>query len=47
MIERACAPRSKRIDKLTGVDPRTFSGTSLLLTALRLLEAHANGKESS
>jgi hypothetical protein len=30
--------RLNRIHKLTGVDPRTFSGTSLLLTALRLRE---------
>jgi hypothetical protein len=28
--------RLNRIKKLTGVDPRTFSGTSLLLTAFRL-----------
>jgi hypothetical protein len=39
--------RLNRINQLTGIDPRTFSGTSLLLTALRLLEAHANGKENS
>jgi hypothetical protein len=39
--------RLNRINKLTGIDPRTYSGTSLLLTALRLREAHANGKESS
>ena len=31
--------RLNRIDKLTGIDPRTFAGTSLLLTALRLLES--------
>jgi hypothetical protein len=36
--------RLNRINKLTGIDPRTFSGSSLLLTALRLLETHANGK---
>ena len=30
--------RLNRIEKLSGVDPRTFSGTTLLLTALRLLE---------
>jgi hypothetical protein len=30
--------RLNRMHKLTGVDPRTFSGTSLLLTALRLRE---------
>src|SRR5258708_6216211 len=28
--------RLNRIKKLTGIDPRTFSGTSLLITALRL-----------
>ena len=39
--------RLNRINKLTGIGPRTFSGTSLLLTALRLLEAHANGGERS
>jgi hypothetical protein len=37
--------RLNRINKLSGIDPRTFSGTSLLLTSLRLLEAHGNGKE--
>jgi sugar diacid utilization regulator len=39
--------RLNRINQLTGIDPRTFSGTSLLMTALRLLEAHGNGKQSS
>ncbi len=39
--------RLNRINKLTGIDPRTFAGTSLLLTALRLLEAHANGEDKS
>jgi PucR C-terminal helix-turn-helix domain/GGDEF-like domain len=34
--------RLNRINKLTAIDPRTFSGASLLLTALRLVEAHAN-----
>jgi hypothetical protein len=33
--------RLNRINKLTGVDPRTFSGASLLLTALRLLDTHS------
>jgi DNA-binding PucR family transcriptional regulator len=33
--------RLNRVNKLTGIDPRTFSGMSLLLTALRLLETHA------
>jgi hypothetical protein len=36
--------RLNRINKLTGIDPRSFSGTSLLLTSLRLLEAHGNGR---
>jgi hypothetical protein len=36
--------RLNRINKLTGIDPRTFSGASLLLTALQLLETHANSK---
>jgi hypothetical protein len=35
--------RLNRIHKLTGIDPRTYSGTSVLLTALRLLETHGNG----
>jgi DNA-binding PucR family transcriptional regulator len=34
--------RLNRINKLTGIDPRTFSGASILLTALRLLEVHAS-----
>jgi hypothetical protein len=33
--------RLNRIHKLAGIDPRTFSGTSRLLTALRLLETHS------
>jgi hypothetical protein len=33
--------RLKRIKQLTGVDPRSFSGASLLLTALRLLDARS------
>jgi sugar diacid utilization regulator len=36
--------RLNRIHKLTGIDPRTFSGASLLLTALRLMETHAKDK---
>lgn len=32
--------RLNQIKKHSGVDPRTFSGMSFLLTALRLLEAH-------
>jgi hypothetical protein len=36
--------RLNRIKKLTGIDPRTFSGASLLLTVLRLQKTHANGK---
>src|SRR5260370_41333946 len=39
--------RLNRINKLTGIDPRTFAGTSFLLMALRLLEAHANGEDKS
>jgi hypothetical protein len=39
--------RLNRINRLTGIDPRTFSGATLLLTALRLLELHGNGRESS
>jgi hypothetical protein len=38
--------RLNRIKKLTGVDPRTFSGASLFLTAMRLLEIH-DGTDSS
>lgn len=37
--------RLNRIRKLTGTDPRTFSGASLLLTVLRLMEAR--GTETS
>jgi PucR C-terminal helix-turn-helix domain len=32
--------RLKRIKELTKINPRTYSGTSFLLTALRLLEVH-------
>jgi DNA-binding PucR family transcriptional regulator len=32
--------RLKRIRELTRINPRTYSGTSFLLTALRLLEVH-------
>ena len=34
--------RLNRIKKLIGVDARTYVGTSLLLTALRLSEVHGN-----
>jgi sugar diacid utilization regulator len=34
--------RLNRINKLTGVDPRTYSGTSALITALRLLECNGH-----
>lgn len=34
--------RLNRIQKLTGIDPRTYSGTALLLTALRLAEIGRN-----
>jgi hypothetical protein len=33
--------RLNQIHKMTGTDPRSFSGISLLLTALRMLETHA------
>jgi hypothetical protein len=39
--------RLNRIKKLTGIDPRTYSGTSLLLTAVRLLEIHGSGSRNS
>jgi sugar diacid utilization regulator len=35
--------RLNRVMKLTGVDPRSFSGASLLLTALRLHDAKVGG----
>jgi hypothetical protein len=35
--------RLNQIKKRAGVDPRTFSGTSFLVTALRLLETHGEG----
>lgn len=35
--------RLNRVKKLTGVDPRSFSGASLLLTAMRMLDANAKG----
>jgi DNA-binding PucR family transcriptional regulator len=35
--------RLNRVVKLTGVDPRSFSGASLLLTALRLHDAKVSG----
>ena len=39
--------RLNRINKLTGIDPRTYSGASLLLTALRLVEIRRDGRQSS
>lgn len=36
--------RLNRIDKLSGVNPRTYSGISTLLTAFRLLEVHGGGE---
>ena len=39
--------RLNRIKKLTGINPRTYSGTSLLLTALRRVEIHHDGTQSS
>jgi hypothetical protein len=38
--------RLNRIRELTGVDPRTYSGTSLLLTALRLLETGGEPRQN-
>jgi PucR C-terminal helix-turn-helix domain/GGDEF-like domain len=38
--------RLNRITSLTGINPRTYSGTSHLLTALRLLEVHNGGGRS-
>ncbi len=32
--------RLNRVNQLTGIDPRSFAGISLLVTALRLMEAH-------
>jgi hypothetical protein len=34
--------RLNRVMEITGIDPRTYSGLSLLLTALRLLECNGN-----
>jgi len=39
--------RLNRIKKLSGIDPRTFSGASLLLTGLRLREAHSGSATNS
>ena len=33
--------RLNRIRELTGIDPRSYSGLSLLLTTLRILDGHA------
>jgi sugar diacid utilization regulator len=38
--------RLNRITSLTGINPRTYSGTSRMLTALRLLEIQ-NGRDHS
>jgi hypothetical protein len=35
--------RLNRIERLTGIDPRTYAGISRLLTVLRLIEVHGNG----
>lgn len=37
--------RLNRIDKLSGLNPRTYSGISTLLTAVRLLEIHGGGEQ--
>ena len=39
--------RLDQIKKLTAVDPRTFSGTSLLITTLQLLEIHVVDNHSA
>jgi hypothetical protein len=39
--------RLNRIKKLTGIDPRTYAGTSLLMTALRLVEIGAGRRPPS
>jgi hypothetical protein len=36
--------RLNRINKLTGIDPRTYSGTSRILTAFRLLDSQRNNE---
>ncbi len=38
--------RLNRIKKITGVDPRTYSGATSVLTAIRLLEVQAQGLRS-
>jgi sugar diacid utilization regulator len=37
--------RLNRINSLTGINPRTYSGTSRMLTALRLLELHSGDRQ--
>jgi sugar diacid utilization regulator len=37
--------RLNRIKKLTCINPRTFSGAALMVTAHLLIEAHSKGKE--
>jgi hypothetical protein len=39
--------RLNRINKLTGINPRKYSGTSFLLTVLRLVEIHRDGTQGS
>jgi hypothetical protein len=39
--------RLNRIDKLSGVDPRTYSGISTLLTAVRFLEIHGGSRNGT
>jgi hypothetical protein len=39
--------RLNRVKKLTGVDARTYAGTSFLLTALRLTEIHGDGRHTA
>jgi hypothetical protein len=39
--------RLNRINKLTGINPRTYSGASLFLTVLRLRELHGSSEQGS
>jgi sugar diacid utilization regulator len=36
--------RLNRLKKISDLDPRSYAGTSTILTALRLLEVHADMK---
>jgi len=39
--------RLNRMRKLNGIDPRTYSGTSLFLTVLRLMIVHGVARDPS